>query len=167
MILALLGHVELVSGHLVIARERFSAAATLYAAIGNFLYLPWCLEGLAGIAVAENDVNDAAFLLGAREAMLDIVGRGLPPADPPGFANTLASVREALGENAFSVAFEAGRSFSQEAIVALSTTRSGIPLMFNCVTRLPMLQVPSALLATLRRNSSVHCRRSNPGCVCT
>ena len=40
MILALHGHLELVSGRREIARNCFSEAAALYAEIGNLLYLP-------------------------------------------------------------------------------------------------------------------------------
>ncbi len=121
MMLALVGHLELVSGDLPSARRRFVEAATHFAAIGNLLYLPWCLEGFAGIAMAAQRVRDAAFLLGARETTLEIVGRGLPPADPPGFENTQVAARTALVETDFNEAYEAGCSLSLDDIVALLT----------------------------------------------
>jgi predicted ATPase/transcriptional regulator with XRE-family HTH domain/tetratricopeptide (TPR) repeat protein len=124
MVLALLGHVELVSGHLVNATEYFSEAAARYAEIGNLLYLPWCLEGFAGVAIAETKASDAAFLIGARESMLELVGQGLPPADPLGFATTQAIVRDALGETAFVDAYEAGRSLSPENVITLTVQKT-------------------------------------------
>ncbi len=128
MILALQGHLELVSGRREIARDCFSVAAALYAEIGNLLYLPWCIEGFAGIAVVENAVDDAAFLLGAREVMLDIVGRGLPPADPPGLMMVQELVRAAIGDFALSDAYRMGQSLSQDDVVALTTRASLRPL---------------------------------------
>ncbi|MGA7672482.1 MAG: tetratricopeptide repeat protein, partial [Nitrolancea sp.] len=128
MIGAILGHVELVSGNLATAGKLLGESAARYATIGNYLYLPWCLEGMAGVAVAEQRLHDAALLLGAREAMLQIVGRGLPPADPPGFTVTQEFVRAALHEIDIRAAYETGCGLAQETVVALTTAPSAHPL---------------------------------------
>ncbi len=52
MSLMSLGHVEVASSNHGAARDLFAEAAVLYDDIGNALYLPWCLEGLAAIAAA-------------------------------------------------------------------------------------------------------------------
>jgi hypothetical protein len=48
-----LGHAELAAGRIEAARILFTEGAEVFQAIGNPLYLTWCLEGLAGIAVAD------------------------------------------------------------------------------------------------------------------
>ena len=118
MALALLGHVELVAGDLVCAWAYLGEAAALYTALGNLLYLPWCLEGLAGVMVAWDRVADAARLMGAREALLERLGPGLPLAGPAGYARTLATARTALGDVAFAAAHEAGRALPPDAAIA-------------------------------------------------
>jgi predicted ATPase/transcriptional regulator with XRE-family HTH domain len=52
MSLTLLGHVELAADNHDRARELLAEAAPLFLAIGNPLYLPWCLEALVGLAAA-------------------------------------------------------------------------------------------------------------------
>jgi hypothetical protein len=99
------------------ARECLVEAAALCAALGNLLYLPWCLEGLAGVAAARGRAA-AARLCGAREALLERLGPGLLPADPAGHARTVELVRAALGDAAFAAAHEAGRALPPEDAIA-------------------------------------------------
>ena len=66
--------------------------------IGNRLYLPWCLEGLAGVAAVRDAWEIAARLCGTRDAVQADLGLGLPPADPATWPRTLSRVRGALGE---------------------------------------------------------------------
>ena len=52
MSLMLLGHVDLAEGDDTHAQAVLAEAASLFQATGNMVYLPWCLEGLAGLAAA-------------------------------------------------------------------------------------------------------------------
>ena len=52
MSLTLLGHVDLADGDGPQAQARLAEAAVLFQSTGNMVYLPWCLEGLAGVAAA-------------------------------------------------------------------------------------------------------------------
>jgi hypothetical protein len=122
MVLALLGHVELRAGELDRAEECLLEAASMHAALGNPLYVPWCLEGLAGLAAARGRVADAARLCGLREAMRERVGRGLPMADPAGHEHTLAVARTALGDADFSLEWQAGRAMAMEDAIAAAST---------------------------------------------
>ena len=124
MTLALLGHVELRAGEFERAEECLVEAASLHAALGNPLYLPWCVEGLAGLAAARGRFADAARLCGLREAMLERVGRGLPMADPAGHEHTLAVARAGLGEADFSLEWQSGRAMTVEDAIAAATTRA-------------------------------------------
>lgn len=55
MSLTLLGHVDVAAGDAARARTLFAEAADQLHVIGNLLYISWCLEGLAGVAVARGD----------------------------------------------------------------------------------------------------------------
>jgi predicted ATPase/DNA-binding XRE family transcriptional regulator len=93
-----LGHVALAADDVEAARGLFVEGAELFRAIGNPLYLPWCLEGLAGVAGAHERWDHAARLCRARDALLADLGSPLPPAHAAGYSRTLAGVRRALGD---------------------------------------------------------------------
>jgi tetratricopeptide (TPR) repeat protein len=109
MTLTLLGHVELAAGDDEQARACLTEAAALFQSIGNLMYLPWCLEGLAGVAAARGHHECAAELDGARETVRAEFGMLLPPAHPAGYNATLGRVREALPPERYDAAFSAGR----------------------------------------------------------
>jgi hypothetical protein len=48
MSLTMAGHVDLADGDHTRAHALLADAASLFADTGNLMYLPWCLEGLAG-----------------------------------------------------------------------------------------------------------------------
>jgi predicted ATPase/transcriptional regulator with XRE-family HTH domain len=118
MSLTLLGHVELAAGDQTRAAALFAECAPLFEAIGNPLYLSWCLEGFAGVAAARGMWALTARLSGARDALKECLGLGVPPADPAGYAQSLAASRDALGEDVFGVEYEVGRSLSPDRAVA-------------------------------------------------
>lgn len=69
MSLLLLGHVDLATGDPAGAVRRILAATALMQEIGNRLYLPWCLEGLAGVAAFHGEWALAARLIGSGDAI--------------------------------------------------------------------------------------------------
>jgi hypothetical protein len=96
-------------------------SAMIYRAIGNLLYVPWCLEGLAGVAAAQGAWDRAARLCGARDALRTRFASPIPPCHPEGYARTLAGVRAALGEEGLAAAHAAGAGLTPEAALAMST----------------------------------------------
>lgn len=118
MSLTLLGHVELTAGDSARAAALFAEGAALYRAIGNPLYVPWCLEGLAGVAAARGEWEGAARLAGARDALRSQLGLGVPPASPAAYARMLARSREALGDDAFALAHEGGQLLAPDQAMA-------------------------------------------------
>jgi hypothetical protein len=104
MSLMLLGHVDLAEGDDTHAQAVLAEAAALFQATGNMVYLPWCLEGLAGLAAAQGDYERAAELAGARDALRDQIGVLLPPVHPAGYARTVAAARAALSPAVFAAA---------------------------------------------------------------
>ena len=68
------------------------------------------LEELAALALARGDADAAAARLGAAEAIRAAIGAGHNRADADRAARTEARARDELGEDAFDLAFESGRS---------------------------------------------------------
>jgi predicted ATPase/transcriptional regulator with XRE-family HTH domain len=117
MMLAALGHVELVTGQVGRAQELFGESAGLFQAVGNPLYLPWCLEGMAGVAAASGHAQEAARLCGARDALRARMGSAVQILHPAAYERTLATSRTALGEEAFAAAYTAGQELSLEELI--------------------------------------------------
>jgi predicted ATPase/transcriptional regulator with XRE-family HTH domain len=118
MSLAVLGHVELADGETGRAEARLTESAALLQAIDTPLYLPWCLEGLAGVAATRGQWERAAQLCGAREALCEQLGFPLPPANQVAYEHTLASIRTALGDDAFATAQATGRELPLDRALA-------------------------------------------------
>jgi predicted ATPase/transcriptional regulator with XRE-family HTH domain len=104
MSLMLLGHLRLAQGDQDRARAELTEAAGLFASTGNMVYMPWCLEGLAGVAAAGQRFGRAAEIAGARDALRAQTGVLLPPVYPAGYEPMLEVVRDRLGEAGFAAA---------------------------------------------------------------
>ena len=104
MSLMLLGHLDLAEGDDTHAQAVLAEAASLFQATGNMVYLPWCLEGLAGLAAARGDYERAAELDGARDALRNQIGVFLPPVHPAGYSQALETARAGLTQAAFDAA---------------------------------------------------------------
>jgi predicted ATPase/transcriptional regulator with XRE-family HTH domain len=104
MSLMLLGHLRLAEGDPDGARAELIESAGLFTSTGNMVYLPWCLEGLAGVAAAGGRFERAAEIAGARDALRAQTGVLLPPVHPAGYEPMLGVVRDRLGEAGFEAA---------------------------------------------------------------
>ena len=104
MSLMLLGHLRLAEGDPDRARAELIESAALFTMTGNMVYLPWCLEGLAGVAAAGHRFGRAAEIAGARDALRAQTGVLLPPLHPAGYEPMLAFVRDRLGADGFTAA---------------------------------------------------------------
>ena len=86
--------------------------------------IAWCLEGLAGVAVAQEQPKQAAQLLGAAEALRQAIGVPLRPSDRPDYDRTVSAVRDALDEKVFEATWDEGRKMTpEEAIGAYRRAR--------------------------------------------
>jgi predicted ATPase/transcriptional regulator with XRE-family HTH domain len=124
MSLVLLAQVNLADGETEDARALLVESAAIYRAIGNLLYVPWCLEGLAGVAAAQGEWKRAARLCGAREALCARLGSPISPCHPEGYASTLASIQTALGDVAFAATYAEGEAIPVEVVLADAATTS-------------------------------------------
>ena len=77
--------------------------------LGAMEMLPSTIESLAALAVATGDPITAAQRLGAAVAIRTGAGRGVRGDEQRWVADTESGAREALGDNAFEQAFDAGR----------------------------------------------------------
>jgi transcriptional regulator with XRE-family HTH domain len=101
MSLTLLGHLRPAEGDPERARAELAEAAALFAATGNLVYLPWCLEALAAVAVAGSELTRAAELTGARDALRAQTGALVPPVHRAAYEQMLDVARSGLGEAGF------------------------------------------------------------------
>jgi hypothetical protein len=76
------------------------------------------LEGLAEVAQAERRAGAAAFLYGAAAALRERAGVPIWPGEFPRHDQSVATVRTALGEEAFAVNWEAGRATPLDHVIA-------------------------------------------------
>lgn len=109
MSLALLAHVELATNKIEQAQLLLTESIRLHQTIGNPLFLPWCMEGLAGVAAARGDWGQSARLCGEGDALRDGRATPAPPAYPDGHTRILERTRAALGNEAFAAAYQSGR----------------------------------------------------------
>jgi hypothetical protein len=119
--LAQRGHIELAIGEPARALAWFNESAARMQELDNPLFLPWCLEGLAGVAVHREQWELAARLVGSRDALRATVGPGVPPADPAGYERVLARLRSTLGDETFGAAHAAGESWPPAEAIAAAT----------------------------------------------
>jgi predicted ATPase/DNA-binding XRE family transcriptional regulator len=118
MSLTLLGHVELAAGNDAVAFTLFTEAWEQFQVIGNLIYLPWCLEGLAGVAAAHGNHAGAAELDGARDSVGAHVGVTVPPIHPEGYTRTLTATRTAMTPESFEAARTSGRTRPLNQVIA-------------------------------------------------
>jgi len=97
------------------ARAAFLESLAISDELGDTPDIAFCLEGLAGIAVAEGDHTHGARLLGRSEALRESTGTELGPFEQRLNAETTNRARSTLGGDPFLVAFAEGRTLPLEA----------------------------------------------------
>jgi predicted ATPase/DNA-binding XRE family transcriptional regulator len=122
MSLMLLGHVDLAEGDVAHARAVLAEAGSLFASTGNMVYFPWCLEGLAALAVGQGDFERAAEFAGARDTLREQIGVFLPPVHPAGYERTLQAARAHLTSAAFDAAQARSADLLPPQIIATALT---------------------------------------------
>jgi non-specific serine/threonine protein kinase len=85
----------------------------------------YCFEGLAAVLGLTGRVEEASRLLGAAEALRESLGVGLAPAEQATHDETVAAVRQALGEERFSAAWRQGRELALDEAIAYALEEEG------------------------------------------
>jgi predicted ATPase len=113
-----LGCVALHEGDLPKAEERFNASLKVFRTLGHKRGIAECLASLAGIGAATGQMQPAARLLGAAEAMLESIGGAWWPADRGEINHTRAALQAGLGKTAYPTELTAGRAMTLDQVLA-------------------------------------------------
>ncbi len=116
--LYILGRVEVEQGDLRAARSSYQESLALIQELGKEWLTPFNLEGLAGVVAAQGEPRWAAQLLGAAEALREVIAVPLMPADRANYEQAVRVARAQLGERAFAAAWAEGRSMTPEQALA-------------------------------------------------
>jgi predicted ATPase len=115
------------AGYVALARGETRAAYTLFMqGLDHFQQLGLkrgiaeCLAGIAVVLATEGNHELAAALFAAAEARFAELGAGVWPADRREHARSVATVRTALGEEAFTGARDRGADLSIEEAIAFA-----------------------------------------------
>jgi Tetratricopeptide repeat len=98
------------------ATALYEESLALYRELGNKHGLAECLEGLAGVAVAQRQLERAAQLLGAAETLRQATGAPLSPGARARYDRDMSAVRAGLGEAAFAAAWATGKATPLEHV---------------------------------------------------
>jgi non-specific serine/threonine protein kinase len=114
-----LGQVYKLRGDYVMARTLLAEGLAESRKHGDRQGVANDLEGLAYLAVLEQQPERAARLFGSAARLREAVGAlKRPPIEQRGYEDDVNLVREALGETAFAATWEAGRALTWEEAVA-------------------------------------------------
>jgi hypothetical protein len=93
-------------GALAAAHEALDEALAIARRLGSRLLLPECLDVMARLRRDAGDARGAVRLFGAAERQRSAIGAVLPPRRREPHAREIDSLREALGAEAFAIAWE-------------------------------------------------------------
>ena len=99
---------ELHRGNIRRAADLYGEGLRVSHAAGDRELVAFCLEGAGRVAAAEGEMERAGTLYGAGEALRAAVGAPLSPSEVPQHTLSVDVARSALGEPAFSLAWDRG-----------------------------------------------------------
>ena len=120
-----LGDVASEQGEYAGARALYEESLTIYRQLGDQRGIAEGLEGMAGVAQGQGRPGRAARLGAAASALRESIGSPLPPGEQEKFDKHVSSTRAALGDDAFTQAWNAGLAMTLKQAVdfALETRR--------------------------------------------
>ena len=123
--LLLIGWFDLAEGSVERAEENFHRALGVAGGSGLPLQMVAALEGLAGVADAQESPVEATRLLGAASAARDEIGYRAPRLRGAENARRIDSLRDSLGAEAFGDLWNEGAALRLEDAVAYATRARG------------------------------------------
>jgi ATP/maltotriose-dependent transcriptional regulator MalT len=113
--LCLLARVEANQGNYPAARTLYEQSlATAARGMEDKGLIASCMEGLAAVVAAGDELAWAARLWGAAESLREAMGVPLPPVDRPAYEGSITAARSHLGEKTFAAAWDEGRTMTTE-----------------------------------------------------
>jgi predicted ATPase/class 3 adenylate cyclase len=116
-LLSLLGSVEALEGDYAAARTLYEESLAIGRVVGDRLNTPFYLEGLANVVATQGDPARAARLWGSTEALRRAIGAPMPPVYRAAYEHAVAAARMALGEEAFTKAWDEGRAMPLKQVI--------------------------------------------------
>jgi predicted ATPase/DNA-binding CsgD family transcriptional regulator len=132
------GLVSFSEGDYPAARTLLEESLKLSFELDNKWNIAWGLEGLAAVAVAQEELIRAVWFMSAAQALREVIGTPLPSFSQAMHELTFASTRSLLGEQAFDAVWAEGRTMTPEHIL-LSLEPMPVPT--------PALTTPSSAAA--------------------
>jgi non-specific serine/threonine protein kinase len=112
-----LGETALAQSDAPVATRHFRQALELFRFHAARAQMSWCLAGLAGVAVLDEEPQRAARLWGAAEALRQSIGAREAPASGTTRERLMAKAREQLGAAAFDAAWAQGQALTMELAI--------------------------------------------------
>jgi predicted ATPase/class 3 adenylate cyclase/Flp pilus assembly protein TadD len=119
--LGILGWIAMREGNWNRAIARLSESLEVRQEIGDLSGSAWCLERLAEVAQEKGQVEKAARLFGAGEALRESIRSVIDPVDQPVYEGRLKSLRAELGKEQFASTWDAGRALTLEQAAAYAS----------------------------------------------
>jgi DNA-binding CsgD family transcriptional regulator/tetratricopeptide (TPR) repeat protein len=132
--LSVLGRVVTRQGDLARAQALHEESLAIARNMATTWIIAFSLEGLAETVVAQGKPVWAARLWGTEEFLRETAGMPLPAAWHPDYEHSVAAARAALGEQAFSALWAAGRTLSLEQVLA---DREPVPFLLPSRAAVP------------------------------
>jgi hypothetical protein len=113
-------------GDLAEAQTHYQAVTAAWRELGHRPGIARCLECLAFVAAAQSQVDAAASLLGAAEALREQLAAPMMPDEQTEYAQELAALRgQATDQAAFNAAWQAGRQMDYDQAVEYALREPG------------------------------------------
>ena len=106
------GRVKAKQHDLSAARRHFEESLALSRELGEQFILSLSLEGLAEVLSGQGELRWAVQLWGAAESLREAIAVPLPPVDRPTYEQAVSFARAQLGEPAFQIAWQEGRTMT-------------------------------------------------------
>ena len=116
--MANLGYVYLREGEEECARETFAEVQQRFREMGSKIGVVYALEGLASLAVQQNELERAVRLYAWADASRAIIGDQRPLVEQQEVDRDYAAIRAQLTDEAIAATTTAGRTMTMEQAVA-------------------------------------------------
>jgi hypothetical protein len=120
-----LGSIDKDQGDYATARLRYTESLRLSHEIGSKSQIVLTVEALASLAAEQEREENTARLWGAASALRETLGSPLPPKERAAWERAVATVRKAMGEEAFTAAWEEGQAMTLEQVFAYALRDTG------------------------------------------
>lgn len=102
----------LMQGQFDRASALYRESLTMWSKMGGRRGIAECLEGTAGLALAQGELERSVRLFAAAETIRQAIGAPRPPRSHGEYERDLATIRAGLGEEAFATAWKDGQGLT-------------------------------------------------------